>query len=86
MSELRRILSDRKRLTLLLVLPFLCLGLYLLERMGGELLGGMDYLKTEIAAYRENVPRFAAMSAAEAEADQSESYWFDPEAKTRECW
>ena len=82
MSELRRILSDRKRLALLLALPFLCLGLYLLERMGGELLGGMDYLKTEIAAYRENVPRFAAMSAAEAEADPSESYWFDPEGSS----
>lgn len=82
MSELRRILSDRKRLTLLLVLPFLCLGLYLLERMGGELRGGVDYLKTEIAAYRENVPRFAAMSASDAEADQSESYWFDPEGSS----
>lgn len=82
MSELRRILSDYRRLTLLLVLPFLCLGLFLLERMGGELLGGMDYLKTEIAAYRENVPRFAAMSAAEAEADPSESYWFDPEGSS----
>ena len=64
MSEFRRILSDRRRLALLMFLPFLCLGLYLLERMGGELRGGVDYLKTEIAAYRENVPRFAAMTAA----------------------
>ena len=79
MSELRRILSDRRRLALLLCLPILCLGLYLLERMGGDLRGGTAYLKTEIAAYRENVPRFAAMSAAEAEADRSESYWFDGE-------
>ncbi len=82
MSELHRILKDRRRLTLLLVLPFLCLGLYLLERMGGEVRGGVDYLKAEISAYRENVPRFAVMSAAEAEADQSESYWFDKEGSS----
>lgn len=79
MSELRRILSDRRRLALLFCLPILCLGLYLLERMGGDVRSGTAYLKSEIAAYRENVPRFAAMSAAEAEADQSESYWFDGE-------
>lgn len=82
MSELRRILSDRRRLALLLVLPFLCLGLYLLERMGGELRGGVDYLKTEVENYRANVPRFAAMSAAEAEADRTESYWFDKEGSS----
>jgi hypothetical protein len=68
MSELRRILKDRRRMALLLVLPFLCLGLFLLERMGGELRGGLDYLKLEVSAYRENVPRFAAMTPAEAEA------------------
>ena len=82
MSELRRILKDRRRMALLLVLPFLCLGLFLLERMGGELRGGLDYLKREVSAYRENVPRFAAMTPAEAEADQSESYWFDPEGSS----
>ena len=77
MSELHRILSDRKRLALLLLLPFLSLGLYLLERMGGEVRDGVPYLQAEVAAYRENVSRFTAMSPAEAEADSSESYWFD---------
>ena len=77
MSELKRILSDRKRLALLLALPFLCLALFLLERMGGELRGGVDYLKMEVSTYRENVPRFAAMTPAEAETAEGETYWFD---------
>ena len=77
MNELHRILADRKRLLLFLCLPLLSLGLFLLERVGGELRGGLDYLKREVSTYRENVPRFAAMTAAEAETADGELYWFD---------
>ena len=77
MSELRRILSDRRRLALLLALPVLCCGFFLLERMGGELRGGLGYLRMEAETYRANVPRFAAMTAAEAAAAEGEVYWFD---------
>ncbi len=77
MSELIRILSNKRRLALLFALPLVTVALFLFERMGGEIKDGAKYLADETAEYRQNVTRFAEMSLEEAEADQSEYYRFD---------
>ncbi len=40
MHELRRILSDRRRLFLYLIIPVLCVMLFFLERLNGDLKSG----------------------------------------------
>lgn len=77
MSELARILSDKKRLALYLLLPVICLALFLLELMGGDVKQGVGYLSEEVSHYRSDVGRFSLMSVEEAEADRSEIYLFD---------
>ncbi len=77
MSELRRILKNRRRLALLLALPILAAALFVLERMGGDIRLGVSYLAEETAQYRADKQRFAAMTPEEAEADRSEYYMFD---------
>ena len=44
MNELRRILSNKRRLIILIALPVLAVALFLLERMGGDILRGVSYL------------------------------------------
>ena len=77
MNELRRILSNKRRLIILIALPVLAVALFLLERMGGDILRGVSYLSEETRQYREDVQRFAAMTAEEADEDTSELYPFD---------
>jgi len=60
MNELRRILSDTRRRLILLILPFLCLGLFLLEQTGGDIRQGWFYMlelgqqyQSQVEAYRD---------------------------------
>ena len=74
MNELKRILSDKKRLTALIVIPFLCLAFFMLERMRGDIRKGWNWMQTEAETYRENYARFGEMSLDEAAEDTSEYY------------
>ena len=58
MNELGRILSDRKRSLLLLFLPLLCLGMFLLEQMGGNLRIGWQTMMQRSQLYREKIERY----------------------------
>lgn len=77
MNELRRILSNKRRIIILIALPVLSVTLFLFERMGGDILQGVSYLSEETRQYREAVQRFAEMTVEEAAEDTSELYLFD---------
>ncbi|MBQ4341894.1 MAG: hypothetical protein II756_05225 [Clostridia bacterium] len=77
MNESARILYDKKRLIILLLLPFLSCALFVLERMGGDIKQGVGYLAEETAHYRENAARFAEMTLDEIAQQDAENYMFD---------
>ena len=65
MNELRRILSDTRRKLILLALPFLCLGLFLLEQMGGNIRGGWELMQWVGQTYRERVESWRGLEPEE---------------------
>lgn len=75
MNELRRILSDTRRRLILLALPFLCLGLFLLEQMGGSIRHGWTLMWQLGQAYQEKTESYRGMDpAAIAEAEMPQQY------------
>ena len=77
MNELKRILTDKKRLVALIAIPILCLAFFMLERMHGDIRNGIRWLNNELEAYRENYAKFSAMTLNEAAQDTSEYYGLD---------
>ena len=61
MNELKRILTDKKRLVALIAIPILCLAFFMLERMHGDIRNGIRWLNNEIEAYRENYAKFSEL-------------------------
>ena len=65
MNELRRILSDTRRKLILPALPFLCLGLFLLQQMGGNIRGGWELMQWVGQTYRERVESWRGLEPEE---------------------
>lgn len=65
MNELKRILSDKRRAAILLILPIICIGLFLFDRMGGNLRIGWRLMVDEGREYRETIDKYRGMEANE---------------------
>jgi hypothetical protein len=66
MHELKRILSDRKRLFIYLIIPVLCVMLFFLERLNGDLKSGWRYMLDDAAQYRQDAEKYCAMQPEDA--------------------
>ena len=74
MNELGRILSSRRRMIVLLLLPLLSLGLFLLQEMQGVLRGGWTLLQETSEEYKNKMAAYDGMDPAEI-AQQEEMYY-----------
>ena len=66
MHELKRILSDRKRLFIYIAIPFLCVLLFFLERLNGDLRSGWQYMLDDAAQYRQDAETYCSMQVDDA--------------------
>ena len=66
MHELKRILSDRKRLFIYIAIPFLCVMLFFLERLNGDLRSGWQYMLDDAAQYQQDAEKYCAMQVDDA--------------------
>ena len=66
MHELKRILSDRKRLFIYIAIPVLCVMLFFLERLNGDLRSGWQYMLDDAAQYQQDAEKYCAMQPEDA--------------------
>lgn len=66
MNELRRILSDKKRLFIYIVIPILCVALFFLERLNGDLRNGWKYMMSDAEKYRQDAEKYCNMEVDDA--------------------
>lgn len=62
MNELRRILTDKKRLAALIAIPIVCFGLFLLDLMSGDLRLGWKWMMNYANEYRANYAQTESMT------------------------
>ena len=66
MNELRRLLSDKKRLFIYIVIPIVCVLLFFLERLNGDLRNGWRYMMSDAEKYRQDAEKYCAMQVDDA--------------------
>lgn len=66
MNELRRLLSDKKRLFIYIVIPIICVLLFFLERLNGDLRNGWRYMMSDAEKYRQDAEKYCAMQVDDA--------------------
>lgn len=66
MNELRRILSDKKRLLIYIAIPIICVALFFLERLNGDLYNGWKYMMSDAEKYRQDTEKYCSMEVSDA--------------------
>lgn len=74
MNELRRILTDKKRLAALIAIPIVCFGLFLLDLMSGDLRLGWKWMMNYANEYRANYAQTESMTLDEITEYPNEYY------------
>lgn len=78
MNELGRIVSDRKRLAALIILPFICLFLFFSELVQGDLATGIEKLTASAREYRDEIEQYKDEEPEVTDAALEEKYRFEP--------
>ncbi|MBO4563680.1 MAG: hypothetical protein J5772_08745 [Clostridia bacterium] len=66
MNELKRILSDKKRLFILLMIPVVCVAMFMLDRMYGNVRDGWKWMQRDVAKHQEDVEKYCSLPLDEA--------------------
>ncbi len=66
MNELRRILSDKKRLFILVMIPIVCIALFMFDRMYGNLRDGWRWMIRNVEQHREDVEKYCSLELDDA--------------------
>ncbi len=66
MNELRRILSDKKRLIIYIAVPLICIALFFLERLNNDIKNGWKWLEQDTAKYQQDVQKYCTMEPTDA--------------------
>ncbi len=78
MNELGRIISDKKRLAVLIILPFICLFLFFSELVKGDLATGIEKLTASAREYRDEIEQYKDEEPEVTAAALEEKYRFEP--------
>ena len=66
MNELKRILSDKKRLFILLMIPVVCIAMFMLDRMYGSVRDGWKWMMRDVEQHRSDVEKYCSLELDDA--------------------